>query len=103
MSELNSISTKRLRQILDPSHPLCREDIIWVLHYVQKKVASKDPALQDLSKPQLLQSYAGYCQTVMSLLGGTRPVHSGSDEIRACLLDIVNGLGGVILPINPSS
>lgn len=27
---------KRLSRIMDPSYPLCREDIVWVLHYVQK-------------------------------------------------------------------
>lgn len=27
----------RIRRILDPSYPLCREDVVWVLHFVQKK------------------------------------------------------------------
>ena len=29
-------SAKRIRRILDPAYPLCREDVIWVLHFVQK-------------------------------------------------------------------
>lgn len=90
---------KRLSMILDPSHPLCREDIIWVLHYVQKKVASKDPALLDLSKPRLLQSFSRYCEAAMLLLGNKAHFHADDDDIRACLRDVVHGL----TDINPSS
>lgn len=83
---------KRISQILDSSRPLCREDIIWVLHYVQKKVASKDPALLDLSKPQLLQTFAKYSEAAMLLLGSKTHVHIDNDGIRACLADLLNGL-----------
>lgn len=31
-----SSAAKRIRRILDPAYPLCREDVIWVLHFVQK-------------------------------------------------------------------
>ncbi|WP_052759715.1 hypothetical protein [Paenibacillus sp. DMB20] len=34
---------KRISLILDSSRPLCREDIIWVLHYVQKKSGLERP------------------------------------------------------------
>ena len=90
---------KRLSLILDPSHPLCREDIIWVLHYVQKKVASKDPALLDLTKPRLLQSFGSYCEAAMLLLGSKAHFHADNDDIRARLLDLVHGL----TDINPSN
>ncbi|WP_106768222.1 hypothetical protein [Paenibacillus faecalis] len=90
---------KRLIQILDPSHPLCREDIMWVLHYVQKKVASKDPALLELSKPRLLQTFNSYCEAAMLLLGSKAPFYADNDKIRACLLDVLHGL----VDINPSS
>lgn len=90
---------KRLTQIMDPAHPLCRDDIIWILHYVQKKVASKDPALLDLSKPRLLQSYSSYCEAAMLLLSSKAHFHADNDNIRACLLDVLHGL----TDINPSS
>ncbi|WP_054958342.1 hypothetical protein [Paenibacillus dakarensis] len=90
---------KRLSTILGPSHPLCREDIIWVLHYAQKKVALKDPALLELSKPRILQIFNSYCEAAMLLLGSHAHFHADDDDIRACLRDLVFGL----TDINPSS
>ena len=29
---------QKLKQILDPEHPLCREDVVWMLGYIKKKV-----------------------------------------------------------------
>lgn len=83
---------KRLSRILDPSYPLCREDIVWVLHYVQKKVARKDPALLDLSKPRLLQNFSSYCEAALLLLGGGSCYHTKNDDLRACLLEAMHGL-----------
>lgn len=83
---------KRIRQILDPSYPLCREDILWVLHYVQKKVALKDPLLLDLSKPRLLQSFGSYCEAAMLLLGSGPHTRPDYGRIRACLADMLQGL-----------
>ncbi|MEK3731038.1 MULTISPECIES: hypothetical protein [Paenibacillus] len=83
---------KRLSRIMDPSYPLCREDIVWVLHYVQKKVARKDPALLDLSKPRLLQNFSSYCEAALLLLGSGGYCHTRSDDLRACLLEAMHGL-----------
>ena len=90
---------KRLNQILNPAHPLCREDIVWVLHYVQKKVASKDPALLELSKPRLLQTFCSYCEAATLLLDGKPHIHADNDAIRAGLRDMLYGL----TDLNPSS
>ncbi|MGM1049971.1 MAG: hypothetical protein ACQEXX_28100 [Bacillota bacterium] len=62
-------------------------------------MASKDPALLDLSKPRLLQSFNSYCEAAMLLLNSKAHFHVDNDNIRACLLDIVHGL----TDINPSS
>lgn len=82
----------RIRRILDPSYPLCRADVVWVLHFVQKKVASKDPALLDLTKPRLLQNYNSYCEAALLLLGNGNPIHTKSGDIRTCLLEAMHGL-----------
>ncbi|MFI2857576.1 hypothetical protein ACH6EH_10555 [Paenibacillus sp. JSM ZJ436] len=85
-------TSRRLGLIQKPSHPLCREDIMWVLHYAHKKVTSLDPAAQELTKSQLLQSYSGYCRAVLLLMDSRGAIHTCSEEIRACLADILNGL-----------
>ncbi|MDF2718464.1 MAG: hypothetical protein K0R28_5389, partial [Paenibacillus sp.] len=45
---------RRLEQILSPNHPLCKDDVVWVLEFVKKKVAEQDPRLLDLPQPRLL-------------------------------------------------
>ncbi|MEX3616459.1 hypothetical protein [Paenibacillus glucanolyticus] len=95
-------SSIRIRRILDPSYPLCREDMIWVLHFVQKKVALKDPALLDLSKPRLLQNFNSYSEAALLLLGSGNHVHTKSDDIRTCLLEAMHGLAELREAISPS-
>ncbi|MGG4104532.1 hypothetical protein AAXB25_11385 [Paenibacillus lautus] len=97
-----SSAAKRIRRILDPSYPLCREDVIWVLHFVQKKVALKDPALLDLSKPRLLQNYNSYCEAALLLLGSGNHIHTKNHDIRTCLLEAMHGLPELAEAHSPS-
>jgi len=92
----------RIRRILDPSYPLCREDVVWVLHFVQKKVASKDPALLDLSKPRLLQNFYSYCEAALLLFGSGSHVHGQNGDIRNCLLEAMHGLSELQEALAPS-
>jgi hypothetical protein len=61
-------SQKRLNQILDPSHPLCKEDVVWVLELIKKKVADGDPAYSDLPQPQLLKHFSCFAEAAMLLI-----------------------------------
>ncbi|SEM38561.1 hypothetical protein SAMN04488688_11297 [Paenibacillus sp. cl141a] len=97
-----SSSAKRIRRMLDPSYPLCREDVMWVLHFVQKKVALKDPALQDLSKPRLLQNFNSYCEAALLLLGSGNHFHTKNGDIRTCLLEAMHGLPELAEAISPT-
>jgi len=46
----------RIDRIRDPARPACRDDLIWLLHAVKKKVADGAPALQELPRPQLISA-----------------------------------------------
>ncbi|EXX88145.1 hypothetical protein BG53_02160 [Paenibacillus darwinianus] len=59
---------KRLSQILDPDRPLCKEDAVWVLEYMKKKVADGDPIISDLPRPQLLQMFICFAEAAMVLI-----------------------------------
>ncbi|MGG3282687.1 hypothetical protein [Paenibacillus solani] len=87
-----SSAARRIRRISDPSYPLCREDIIWVLHYVHKKVALKDPLLLDLSKPRLLKNFSSYCEAALLLHSSGNHFHAKNADIRTTLLDAMYGL-----------
>ncbi|MFD0869791.1 hypothetical protein [Paenibacillus residui] len=36
-SQPNQPIRSRLEQILHPNHPLCRDDVVWVLELIKKK------------------------------------------------------------------
>lgn len=59
---------RRIDRIRDPAYPLCREDLIWLLDAVKKKVADGDPVLQDLPRPQLLSLFRDFAEAAMMLI-----------------------------------
>lgn len=99
-THLSSIA-HRIRRLHDPSYLLCREDIIWVLHYVHKKVASKDPSLLDLSKPRLLKNFSSYCEAALLLYGSGNQFHAKNEDIRTCLIEAMHGLPELADALSP--
>lgn len=59
---------RKLEQILEPHYPLCKEDVVWLLDFIKKKVAEGDPKLLDLSQPRLLQNFRYFAETAMLLI-----------------------------------
>lgn len=83
---------QRLERILSPGHSLCREDVVWVLQFVKKKVAEQDPRLLELPQPRLLQNFQHYADAAMMLLQ-TQPGGGGeAGRLRAALLEATWGL-----------
>lgn len=58
----------RLQQILHPDHTLKRDDVVWVLDYIKKKVADKDPKLLTLPQPRLLENFHCFAEVAMKLI-----------------------------------
>lgn len=85
-------SRTKLARITGPDAVLRREDIIWTLEYVKKKVADKDPNLLELSQPRLLENFHAFADIAMLL------IHKGSgnlehDRLKSMLLQAAYGLG----------
>lgn len=76
---------KRLTQLLDPSHPLCKEDVIWALEYIKKKVAEGDPALLDQPQPQLLKTFSCFAEAAMLLIHRRPAGDHEADRLRGWL------------------
>ncbi|CAM4291439.1 hypothetical protein FHS16_002320 [Paenibacillus endophyticus] len=86
---------KRIHRILDPDHPLCREDVVWMLEYIKKKVADEDPALLDLSQPRLLQNFRFFAEAAMSLIHRRHCSDQEADRLREWLRQATFGLHNV--------
>ncbi|PYI54441.1 hypothetical protein [Paenibacillus flagellatus] len=85
-------SHNRLAQILSPNHPLCKEDVVWVLEYVKKKVAEQDPRLLDLSQPRLLKNFQHFAEAATMLMQ-RRPCYGNeADSLRSSLREAAYGL-----------
>ncbi|OUM96477.1 MAG: hypothetical protein A9Z00_13765 [Thermobacillus sp. ZCTH02-B1] len=73
-------SESRIDRIRDPARPACRDDLVWLLHAVKKKVAGGDPALQELPRPQLIALFRDFAEAALMLLGG--PGLCAADELE---------------------
>jgi hypothetical protein len=63
-----SSSQVKLDQILHPSYQLCREDVVWILEFIKKKVAEEDPGLLELSQPRMIKNFRYFAEIAMMLI-----------------------------------
>lgn len=83
---------QRIRTILDPEHPLCRDDVVWMLGYIKKKVADEDPAFMDLSQPRLLKNFLYFAEAAMALIQRRHCSDQEADRLREWLREASHGL-----------
>lgn len=83
---------KRIQTILDEGHPLCREDVVWMLGYIKKKVADEDPALLNLSQPRLLQNFLAFAEAAMAMIGRKHYSDQEAHRLRHWLKEALHGL-----------
>lgn len=82
----------RIDQILDSAHPLCREDVVWMLGFIKKKVADEDPSLTDLSQPRLMQNFLYFAEAAMSLIQRRHYCDQEAAQLRLWLRQASYGL-----------
>lgn len=85
-------SDRRISTIMDPNHPLCREDVVWMLEYIKKKVADNDPALLGLAQPRLIQNFHYFAEAAMSLIHRRHYSEQEADRMRSWLREAAYGL-----------
>jgi hypothetical protein len=78
-----------LRRLLDPSYPLCREDVLWALGFIKKKVADRAPEWSGLDRPQLLAHFACFADMALLLLHRRSPSLQETECFRAMLRDLL--------------
>lgn len=82
----------KLDQLFQPDYPLCREDVVWILDLIKKKVAEEDPELLDLSQPRLLKSFHYFAETAMMLIHRRHMFDQEADRLRTWLLEAATGI-----------
>ncbi|MBP1156149.1 MULTISPECIES: hypothetical protein [unclassified Paenibacillus] len=86
------VTDQKLQQILDSSRPLCKEDIIWMLEFIKKKVAEEDPNLMDLSQPRLLQNFRYFAEIALMLIQRRNGFDQEADRLKIWLAEASHGL-----------
>ncbi|ULL19951.1 hypothetical protein DVH26_25235 [Paenibacillus sp. H1-7] len=82
----------KLEQIMDPAHSLCREDVVWILEYIKKKVAEEDPHLMDLSQPRLLQNFRYFAEISLMLIQRRNGFDQEADRLQTWIAEASFGL-----------
>ena len=83
---------QKLSQLLNPSHDLCRDDVVWILEYVKKKVAERDPRLLGLSQPRLLANFQYFAQIALMLIHRRSQFDNETDRIKLWVSEATYGL-----------
>jgi hypothetical protein len=84
-NRIHSPAEEPLRRLLDPSYPLCREDVLWGLDFIKKKVADGAPEWSGLDRPQLLARFACFADMALLLLHHRSPSNPETASFRKML------------------
>lgn len=69
----------RFLSMLQPNYPLCRDDLIWMMDFIKKRVAEGDPRLLDLPTPRLFQNFHAFCELAMMIIHNRGKVDQEAD------------------------
>jgi hypothetical protein len=82
----------KLEQILHPSYPLCKDDVVWILEFIKKKVAEEDPQLQGLTQPRLMKNFRYFAEVAMMLIHRRNGFDQEADRLKMWLREAAFGL-----------
>jgi hypothetical protein len=91
---LSDAAGRKLEKLLDPHYPLCKDDVIWLLEYIKKKVAEEDPELLDLPQPRLLQNFRYFAEIAMLLIHRHPVYDQDTDRLKKWAAEAAYGLTG---------
>lgn len=83
---------RKFQTIMDPYYSLRREDIVWMLEYIKKKVADADPHLLNLTKPRLLSNHYYFAKVSLMLIQKQNGAQQEMAQIKKWLAEATYGL-----------
>lgn len=81
----------RMARIMDPNHPLCKEDIVWVLNAVKQKLTDQDEIWSKLEPERLIRNFRYFAEISLLLIRNSS-YGQESDRIRQYLAEAAHGL-----------
>jgi hypothetical protein len=80
----------RIERILSADYPICRDDVVWMLEYIKKKVADEAPELLSLPQPRLLRIFQNFAEVSMMMLKHRNGcIGPEADRLRGCLSEAI--------------
>lgn len=75
----------RIDRITDPNHPLCREDVIWVLNNIKLRLIEHHDILLTLDREVLLRSYRYFAELSTLMLHRVPANGQESERLQRCI------------------
>lgn len=82
----------KLEQILHPGYPLCKDDVVWILEFIKKKVAEEDPQMLGLAQPRLMKNFRYFAEVAMMLIHRRNGFDQEADRLKMWLREAAYGL-----------
>jgi hypothetical protein len=86
------IAQRKMEHILDPAHTLCKDDVVWMLEFIKKKVAEEDPQLLELSQPRLMQNFRYFAEISLMLIQRRNGFDQEADRLKSWVAEASFGL-----------
>jgi hypothetical protein len=87
-----NMAERKLEMLLNKAHPLCKDDVIWILEYIKKNVAEEDPRLLELSQPRLLQNFRYFADIALMLIHRRNGFDQEADRLKDWIAEASFGL-----------
>ncbi|MFD0713702.1 hypothetical protein [Paenibacillus sp. GCM10027626] len=88
----SSLPRNRFATMLRSDYPLCRDDVIWMLETLKKKMADEASALSDLPQPQLLRMFQAFAEVSMMLIKNRHGCDTEIERLRSSLQEAAHAL-----------
>jgi hypothetical protein len=85
----NNPTRTRIEQMSHPAHPLCLDDVIWMMDLIKNKISEPDSQLINQSPAQLLEHFRVFAELAMKLIHGRQMYFHETAQLRS-LMQIVN-------------
>jgi hypothetical protein len=82
----------KLERLLNPHHSLCKDDVVWLLEYIKKKVTEEDPDLQELPQPRLMQNFRYFAEVSLLLIRKRHVGDQDAERLRQWIAEAAHGL-----------
>ena len=81
----------KLKQILHPSHELCREDIIWILEFIGQTLKKGNPRLYEWPPARILDHFRNYAEIALMMIHQRAITDQEPQRIKSLIAEAVHG------------